>query len=294
MTNSKPSRRQFLSIAAAATAATTVTPAATVLTAQVPRSAPPGPDQELVLTNGRFHTMDARNTIASVLTVRNGRIATVGNVRPPSQPNARVIDLGGRTVVPGLIEGHIHSVSLTLRPGYHTILENTTSLREVQETLAARRKSVPEGQWITSMGQALSPNHWAERRRPTLRELDDAVPDRPVLLFEGLSGPAITNSRGKAYFDAMDAAPPIHPDIGKVNVSADGLIAVNRAVSRCMSAEGCEWGVTPQTAGTSPAANALYYLRRLQKFEDYKRTVLDMMTYSAASASSRIWIRLGS
>jgi len=234
------------------------------------------------LINGRIHTMDARNTIASVLTVRNGRIATVGNARPPLQPNARVIDLGGRTVVPGLIEGHIHSVSLTLRPGYHTMLENTTSLREVQEAFAARRKSVPEGQWITSMGQALTPNHWAERRRPTLRELDDAVPDRPVLLFEGLSGPAVTNSRGKAYFDAMDAAPPIHPDLGKINVSADGLIAVNRAVSRCMSAEGCEWGVTPETAGTSPAANALYYLRRLQTFEDQKRTVLDMMTYSAS------------
>jgi predicted amidohydrolase YtcJ len=282
MTNSRPSRRQFLSIAAATTAATTVTPAASVLSAQIPPAVPPGADQELVLTNGRIHTMDAQNTVASVLTVRNGRIVTVGNARPSPQPNARVIDLGGRTVVPGLIEAHIHSVSLTLRPGYHTMLENTTSLREMQETLAARRKSVPEGQWITSMGQALSPNKWAERRRPTLRELDDAVPDRPVLLFEGLSGPCVTNSRGKAYFDAMDAAAPVHPALGKVNVSAEGLIGVNPAVSRCMSANGCEWGVTPETAGTSPSANALFYLRRLQTFEDYKRTTIDMMTYSAS------------
>src|SRR4029450_9208693 len=103
MTTSKASRRQFLSIAAATTAATTVAPTATILTAQGPPAVPPGADQDLVLINGRIHTMDAQNTIASVLTVRNGRIASVGNVRPPSQPNARVIDLGGRTVVPGFI-----------------------------------------------------------------------------------------------------------------------------------------------------------------------------------------------
>ena len=67
MTNSKPSRRQFLSIAAAATAAATVTPPA-LSTAQVSSPGPPGADEELVLINGRIHTMDARNTIASVLT----------------------------------------------------------------------------------------------------------------------------------------------------------------------------------------------------------------------------------
>ena len=63
--------------------------------------------------------------------------------RPAARANTRVIDLKGRTVVPGLIEGHVHIVSLANRPGYHTILENTTSIREIQEALAARRKDVP-------------------------------------------------------------------------------------------------------------------------------------------------------
>ena len=100
---------------------------------------------------------------------------------------ARVIDLKGRTVVPGLVEPHVHIVSLANRPGYHTILENTASIKEVQQALAARRKSVPEGQWITSMG-GWHPNQWAEHRHPTLQELDAAVPDRPVLLYERFTG----------------------------------------------------------------------------------------------------------
>ena len=142
--------------------------------------------------------MDARNTIASTVTIGSGRVAAVGNTAPPPTAGAQVIDLRGRTVVPGLIEGHIHSVSLGNRPGYHTILENTTSIREIQEALAARRKNVPDGQWITSMG-GWHPNQWAEHRHPTLQELDAAVPDRPVLLYERFTGPAVTNTLGKKY-----------------------------------------------------------------------------------------------
>ena len=112
-------------------------------------------------------------------------------------PRDARIDLRGRTVVPGLIEPHVHIVSLANRPGYHTPLENTTSIREIQETLAARRKSVPEGQWITSMG-GWHTNQWAEHRHPTLKELDEAVPDRPVLLYERFTGPCVDQHAGQA------------------------------------------------------------------------------------------------
>ena len=231
---------------------------------QAPQAAPPagGPARDLTLVNGRIHTIDARNTIASTVTIRNGRIAAVGNAPPPASADAQVIDLGGRTVVPGLIESHIHSVSLANRPGYHTILENTKSIREIQEALAARRKSVPEGQWITSMG-GWHPNQWAEHRHPTLKELDDAVPDRPVLLYERFTGPCVTNSLGKKFFDAVDAGPPVHPDIRKINVSDSGVIA-------------------PAGANGGPSPSALFHLRRLQTFEDKKRSTLDMMAYSAS------------
>ena len=72
--------------------------------------------------------MDAANTIATSVTIRNGRILAV-NAAPAAGPGVRIINLGGRTVVPGLVEPHIHIVSLANRPAYHTILENTASIR---------------------------------------------------------------------------------------------------------------------------------------------------------------------
>jgi len=262
------SRRRFLGTAAAAGVGVVAgRPSAVVLvgaTGQAPQALAGGrPARDLTLVNGRIHTMDARNTIASTVTIRNGRIATVGTAPVAASADAQVIDLRGRTVIPGIIEAHIHGVSLANRPGYHTILENTTSILEIQEALAARRKTVPEGQWITSMG-GWHPNQWAEHRHPTLKELDDAVADRPVLLYERFTGPAVTNSLGKKFFDAVDAAPPGHPAIKRVNVADNGAIAA----------------VTGGDGG--PSASALFHLRRTQTFEDKQRSTLDAMAYSAS------------
>src|SRR4029453_15181667 len=166
------SRRQFLGRAAAGIAAvgTGAVPSVVVLSGQTPQGGGArnnaGTDQTLVLTNGRIHTLDARNTIARTVSIRNGRFVAVGDSAPSRVPNTRVLDLKGRTVVPGLVEGHVHIVSLANRPGYHTIPENTTSIREIQEALSARRKNVPDGQWITSMG-GWHPNQWAAHRHPT-------------------------------------------------------------------------------------------------------------------------------
>src|SRR6186713_2565883 len=214
MSDSKLTRRKFIGTTAGATiglaAGARDAEAAQIVQATQATPAAGAALQDVVLTNGRIHTMDAKNTVASSVTIRNGRFAAVGG---NPAPGLKVIDLRGRTVVPGLIEGHVHIVSLANRPGYHTILENTTSIREIQETLAARRRDVPAGQWITSMG-GWHTNQWAEHRHPTLKELDDAVPDRPVLLYERFTGPCVTNTMGKAFFDAADAGPKVHPDIG--------------------------------------------------------------------------------
>ena len=258
------SRRDFFGTATAAAIGAAATSAAPEAGAQAPATPPPATaDETLALVNGQIHTMDGRNTVARAVTIRNGRFITVGNTAPRNIPNMRTIDLGGRTVVPGLIEPHVHIISLANRPGYHTILENTNSIREIQEALAARRKDVPEGQWITSMGGWI-PMQWAERRRPTRRELDEAVSDRPVLLYERFTGPAVTNSLGKKLFDEMDAAAPVHPDIKKVAVADDGTIG------------------PAGFAGGGPAASALFHMRRMQSFNDKLRSTAETMAYSTA------------
>jgi predicted amidohydrolase YtcJ len=255
------SRKRFVVGGAAAGAGLAATGAGAALA--TPRSGPasavqsPVEDDELVLYNGRIHTLDPQNRTVSGVVIRDGRFVEVDRGVPR---RGRAIDLKGRTVVPGLVEGHIHVVSLANRPGYHTILENTTSIAEIQEALAARRPDVPEGQWITSMG-GFHTNQWAEHRMPTRAELDEAVSDRPVLLYTRFTGPCATNSLGKAFFDAADAGPSPHPQYVPVNTAADGSIA----------AGGFAGG---------PSNSALFLLRRLQTFDDKKRSTLDAMAYS--------------
>jgi predicted amidohydrolase YtcJ len=187
------------------------------------------------------------------VSIKNGRFAAVGNGAPAPGPGTKVINLAGKTVVPGLVESHVHFVSLANRPGYHVAqLELATSIAEVQEMLAARRPDVPEGQFITAMG-GWHPRQWAEQRLPTLGELDEAVPDRPVFLLQTFTGPSRTNSLGKAFFETASS-----PLAGPVAVGADGSIASGL-----------------------PTTTALYHLRVRQTFEDKRRSTLDAMAHSA-------------
>jgi predicted amidohydrolase YtcJ len=120
-----------------------------------------------VFVNGRIHTMDSRNTIANTVSIVNGRFSAVGSSAPRPGPGIRLIDLKGRTVVPGIVDNHNHIVLMGNRPGYHTPLENAFSIRDVQETLAARAKSIPRGAWITTIG-GFHRNHLVPLSRSTV------------------------------------------------------------------------------------------------------------------------------
>jgi predicted amidohydrolase YtcJ len=210
-------------------------------------------ERDLVLVNGRIHTMDDRASVVREVRISDGRFVDVG--RNVSEGNAKVVDLRGRTVVPGLIESHTHFVSLANRPGYHVAqweLASTTA--DVLAALAARRLrgDVPVGAFITAMGAGV-PNIWHERRMPTLAELDAAVPDRPVFLYQGGGGPARVNTLGMAFFATVT-----NPT---VTVNADGTIP----------------GGNPNQSNA-----ALYHLRIRQTFEDKKRSCIDAQAFSAS------------
>jgi predicted amidohydrolase YtcJ len=255
-------RRQLLKTGAIVGAASTVVGPAGVAAAAAVTSEPVSPAEiDLILTNGRIHTMDdADSVVRSVAIAGNTIVRTGNNVR--GGPNTKVIDLRRRTALPGIVEPHIHVVSLANRPGWHVPIETTDNIAEVQAALAARRPEVPEGEWITSMG-GWHENQWAEHRLPTLAELDEAVPDRPVLLYERFTGPCATNSMGKAFFDGVDAADPVHPDQAVIAVADDGFIA------------------TGGFGTATPSTTALFILRTLQTFEDKKRSTRDAMALAA-------------
>jgi len=179
---------------------------------------PPGGRRErLALVNGRIHTMDRHDRVVRSVLIEDGRFTRVGPGVPTHGSDLRVINLRGRTVVPGIIDNHNHIVLMGNRPGHHTPLENAASIEDVQEAYARRADRLPDGAWITTIG-GFHRNHLVPPgqppRLPTLSELDDAVPDHPAYISESFSGPSTTNSLGKAFFESLG-----------IPVGADGSIA---------------------------------------------------------------------
>ena len=134
---------------------------------------------DLLLTNGQF--VDGRGVVGSALIIRNGRIVGIGEARALG-PATRTIDLGGRTVVPGLFDAHVHYTRAGVNPGYEARrIERAFSIAELQETIATRAASVPAGAFITCIG-GWNHTQLAENRRPTKAELDAAAPKHGVYI----------------------------------------------------------------------------------------------------------------
>ena len=153
------------------------------------------------LINGKILTMDARNTIVPEVTIQHGRFAYIGKLgNQRLNPCTKVIDLKGRTAIPGLIDGHNHYGSLGLVPGYDVRLETAWSIADAQRMIRDRVKTVPPGGFLTTMA-GWSIIQFAEKRAPTMAELDQAAPNNPYFGYPNGPGGPIMNSRAKAYFE---------------------------------------------------------------------------------------------
>jgi len=220
-----------------------------------PPSQPCPAVRDVLLTNGRIHTMETGNTVVDTVRIVGDRFAEVGTRRLPTSSCTRTIDLEGRTAVPGLIDNHNHIVLLGLRPGHDTRLESAASIDDVLALLAARAAALPNGEWITSIGgfdvnQFVPPPGMP--RFPTLAELDSVTPNHPVFIQMSFAGPSVTNSQGKRFFEEAG-----------IEVGADGAIAGGFQ--------------TP-----NPTTRALHELRRRQTLADQKRGTQDAMRYAAS------------
>ena len=143
------------------------------------------PVPTVVLTNGKIVTVDDRFTIAQAAAIQGDRIVAVGSTADivrMAGPATRTIDLRGRTVIPGLIDNHMHIMRAGTTWQYEVRWDGVGSRKEALALLAARTKAVKAGEWIYTLG-GWAVEQFADNPAPfTREELDKIAPNNPVFL----------------------------------------------------------------------------------------------------------------
>ena len=137
---------------------------------------------ELVVRHAVIYTADPRHPTAQAMAVSRGRIVDIGTELSIARyvgPGTRLLDIGGRPVLPGLIDSHGHVLSLG-KLLTQVNLQGTDSYEAVVESVKVRAARTPAGEWIE--GRGWDQNRWPEQAFPTHQALSEAVPDHPVAL----------------------------------------------------------------------------------------------------------------
>jgi len=140
---------------------------------------------ELILHHGKVVTVDAQFRIVESLAVRDGRIVSVGtnaDVQRLAGPDTRQIDLGGKTVIPGLADTHVHATGASVYEFDHPIPEMDT-VADVLAYIAGRAEALDDGEWI-NVNQVFI-TRLRDQRYPTRQELDRVAPNNPVAFRTG-------------------------------------------------------------------------------------------------------------
>lgn len=169
-------RRQALTelgLGAATTALLTATESLAMITA------------DLIITNAKVTTLDRENPVAQAVAIRDGKFLAVGSeqaVRAAAGADARVIDAKGRRLIPGLIDSHIHVIRGGLNYNMELRWEGVPSLSEAMAMLKRQAENTPPPQWVRVVG-GFTEHQFAEKRLPTLDEINAAAPDTPVFIL---------------------------------------------------------------------------------------------------------------
>jgi predicted amidohydrolase YtcJ len=155
---------------------------------------PPGastaPPAEVVLRNAHIITVDGRGSIAQAIAIAAGKILAVGTDADMTKhivPPTRLLDMKGRTIAPGLIDGHAHMDREALRRIFPS-LGPVRSIKDIQDRIAELARNKKPGEWIVTMPigdppfYVGVPDNLAEMRWPTREELDAAAPNNPVYI----------------------------------------------------------------------------------------------------------------
>lgn len=142
-------------------------------------------DAELLFVNGRITTLSKDNTEVSAVAVKDGRFLAAGSeaqVMAFKGDGTRVIDLKGHTVIPGLNDSHIHVIREGLNYNMELRWDGAPSLADAMRMLREQAQRTPAPQWVRVIG-GWSEFQFAERRMPTLDEINEVAPETPVFIL---------------------------------------------------------------------------------------------------------------
>jgi len=140
---------------------------------------------ELILHRGQFATLDRGQPHASAVAIAGGRFMAVGNdadIMALAGTNTRVVDLKGRRVLPGLIDNHLHIIRGGLNYNLELRWDGVRSLSDAMSMLRQQVAITPAPQWVRVVG-GFTEHQFAEKRLPTIDELNAVAPDTPVFLL---------------------------------------------------------------------------------------------------------------
>jgi len=209
--------------------------------AGVLRAQLPAPD--LILSNGKFITVDERFTIAQAVAIKGDHIVAVGANQEIAQlagPSTRRIDLMGKAVTPGLIDNHMHLLRAATTWLRELRFDGVESRRQAIEMLRARAKAAGPGEWVYNIGGWAHQQFADDPRSFTREELDQIAPNNPVALQESYYQ-IFLNSRALQAF-GIEANAPDPRDFIKGSIRRDtrgkptGVIQGDIAATRPVAA----------------------------------------------------------
>ncbi|HVD62169.1 MAG TPA: amidohydrolase [Gemmatimonadaceae bacterium] len=169
---------------------------------------------DLIVVNANIYTVDSTQPTASAFAVRGGRVVFVGSsagARALAGPSTRIVDVQGKTVIPGMVDAHAHLLGLAtaLR---NVALAGSTSYEEVIRRVVARAPTIKSGEWL--QGRGWDQNRWPVKEFPTHEALSKATPNIPVVLTR-IDGHALLANAAAMRLAGITAATK-DPDGGRI------------------------------------------------------------------------------
>src|SRR6185369_2787232 len=201
------------------------------------------PRADLILTNGKIVTVDDRFTIAQAVAVAGDRVIATGandEINRLAAPNARRIDLRGRTVLPGLIDNHMHLLRAGNTWMQEVRFDGVESRKKAVEMIKARAKAAGPNGWVFNIGGWAHQQFADDPKTFTREELDQIAPDNPVALQESYYQ-VFLNSKALTAF-GIEPGKPDPADFVKGSIKRDasgkptGVIKGDIAATRPVAA----------------------------------------------------------